>query len=241
MPMLSREVLIEAAKRAARESAVPLGRTEFTRRTGISRWHIARVFPEGRWTELRTLAGIARCAMDHPRPANDELLAEFHRVVLEHGRIPTWAVFGNKRQIGSEALLRKRFQGVAGLWQAYRDWLQAKEPDSPVLRLLAAEAPRTGGRRLGSPKPDAAVSHWAGNAGFVFGPPLDFRGLRHAPINEQGVVYIFGMVSYELGFIVEGLQSAFPDCEAMRRTGWIPCSASITGTFRFTATGKTKA
>ncbi len=55
--------------------------------------------------------------------------------------------------------------------------------------------------------------------GPVFGAPLNFRGLRHAPINEQGVVYIFGMVSYELGFIVEALQSAFPDCEAKRHIG----------------------
>jgi hypothetical protein len=152
--------------------------------------------------------------MVHPRPSNDELLAEFHRVVLEHGRIPTWAVFGNKRKLGSEALLRKRFRSVAGLWQAYRAWLHVNQPESPALGLLAAAAPRTGG----SPKPHAPVRNWAGNDGPVFGPPLDFRGLRHAPINEQGVVYIFGMVSYELGFIVEGLQSSFPDCEAMRRT-----------------------
>jgi hypothetical protein len=55
--------------------------------------------------------------------------------------------------------------------------------------------------------------------GPVFGAPLNFRGLRHAPINELGVVYIFGMVSYELGFIVEALQSSFPDCEAKRSIG----------------------
>jgi hypothetical protein len=40
--------------------------------------------------------------------------------------------------------------------------------------------------------------------------------LRHASINEQGVVYLFGMVSSELGLIVEAVQSAFPDCEAKR-------------------------
>jgi hypothetical protein len=33
-----------------------------------------------------------------------------------------------------------------------------------------------------------------------YGEPFDFRGLRHSPINEQGVVYLFGMVSRELGF-----------------------------------------
>ncbi len=36
---------------------------------------------------------------------------------------------------------------------------------------------------------------------------------RHAPINEQGVVYVFGMVSRELGFYIEAVQQGFPDCE----------------------------
>lgn len=46
-----------------------------------------------------------------------------------------------------------------------------------------------------------------------YGEPIDFRGLRHAPINEQGVVYLFGMVSRELGFYIEAVQQGFPDCE----------------------------
>lgn len=49
-----------------------------------------------------------------------------------------------------------------------------------------------------------------------FGEPMDFRGLRHAPINENGVIFLFGMVSYELGFIVEAIHNAYPDCEAKR-------------------------
>jgi hypothetical protein len=46
-----------------------------------------------------------------------------------------------------------------------------------------------------------------------YGEPIDFRGLRHAPINEQGVVFLFGMVSRELGFNIEAIQQGFPDCE----------------------------
>lgn len=50
------------------------------------------------------------------------------------------------------------------------------------------------------------------------GEPLDFRGLRHAPVNEQGVVYLFGMVSRELGFLVESVRQRYPDCEALEQT-----------------------
>ena len=46
---------------------------------------------------------------------------------------------------------------------------------------------------------------------------MDFRGLRHAPINEQGVIYLFALVSRDLGFTVEAIGTRFPDCEAMRR------------------------
>lgn len=45
------------------------------------------------------------------------------------------------------------------------------------------------------------------------GEPIDFRGLRHAPINEQGVVFLFATVSRELGFNIESVQQGFPDCE----------------------------
>ena len=50
-----------------------------------------------------------------------------------------------------------------------------------------------------------------------YGPVLDFRGLRHAPINEQGVVFLFGMLAADLGFVVESVQGGFPDCDAKLR------------------------
>jgi hypothetical protein len=52
-----------------------------------------------------------------------------------------------------------------------------------------------------------------------YGRTIDFRGLRHEPVNEQGVVLLFGMVAKDLGYIVEAVQSGFPDCEAKRQIG----------------------
>lgn len=51
----------------------------------------------------------------------------------------------------------------------------------------------------------------------LLGEPLNFRGLQHAPINEQGVVFLFGMVWRELGYLVEAVQTGFPDCEGKRK------------------------
>jgi predicted RNA-binding protein len=50
-----------------------------------------------------------------------------------------------------------------------------------------------------------------------YGAPLEFKGLRHAPLNEQGVVYVFALVARDLGFTVEAIGTAFPDCEAKRQ------------------------
>ncbi len=52
-----------------------------------------------------------------------------------------------------------------------------------------------------------------------FGELIDFRGLRHAPINQNGVIFLFGMVSNELGFMVEAIHAVFPECEAKRHVG----------------------
>ena len=49
-----------------------------------------------------------------------------------------------------------------------------------------------------------------------YGEALDFPGLRRAPINELGVVFLFGLLSKQLGFDVEAVHSAFPDCSAKR-------------------------
>ena len=49
---------------------------------------------------------------------------------------------------------------------------------------------------------------------WIFGP------LRHAPMNEGGVIFLFGKLAEPLGFMIDdGIQPAFPDCEAKRQVG----------------------
>ena len=42
-----------------------------------------------------------------------------------------------------------------------------------------------------------------------------FRGLLHEPANEQTLVFLFGVVALDLGFLVQSLQQGFPDCLAL--------------------------
>lgn len=51
----------------------------------------------------------------------------------------------------------------------------------------------------------------------MVGAPLNFRAMLHEPVNEQGVVILFGMVAHDLGFFVDAIGTDFPDCRAKRR------------------------
>jgi hypothetical protein len=59
----------------------------------------------------------------------------------------------------------------------------------------------------------------------IYGQPLPWPELAHAPVNELGVVFVFGMMARQLGFIVHRLQAGFPDCIAMREVAPGVCSA----------------
>jgi hypothetical protein len=50
----------------------------------------------------------------------------------------------------------------------------------------------------------------------VYGAAFTPMPLAYAPVNEMGVVLLFGALARKLGFLVTWIGGAFPDCEAMR-------------------------
>ena len=48
------------------------------------------------------------------------------------------------------------------------------------------------------------------------GESIDFRGLKFAPVDALGVAYVFGMISRELGFVLETFRAEPPDVEGKR-------------------------
>lgn len=211
----TRESIIEAAKAAAIQTGGVLSRVDFERLSGVSDYHLYRMFPDGGWTEVLRLAGLERHPLHTEPISDDELLAELHRVSSQLGTIPTWPKLGAMADV-SESTIKRRFGGRQGTLKAYREWLERNAPDSPLLAALSESTFRE--NRLPSTTIEAAAkpSAWTKLDGIEYGAPINFRGLRHAPINEQGVVYLFGIVSHELGLIVEAVQAGFPDCEAKR-------------------------
>lgn len=56
----------------------------------------------------------------------------------------------------------------------------------------------------------------------IVGQIINFRGLIYSPINEQGVVFLFGRILEDLNLYIEEIRIKYPDCVARRytRKGW---------------------
>ena len=106
--------------------------------------------------------------------------------------------------------------------EAFRKFFAGSDEWNDVLEILERDSARLKTKKTSlEPKTNRQSSgrRWHEKLGSrpIYGDPIDFRGLRHEPVNEQGVVFLFGMVARELGYLVEAIQNGFPDCEAKRK------------------------
>ncbi len=53
----------------------------------------------------------------------------------------------------------------------------------------------------------------------IVGDLINFRGLVYSPINENGVIFLFGKVIEDLNMYIEEIKPGFPDCIGRRFTG----------------------
>jgi hypothetical protein len=59
---------------------------------------------------------------------------------------------------------------------------------------------------------------------------LGVRGIVYEPINEPGVILLFAALCHDLGFMIEGIRSSFPDALLRRRNAkgkWNSCRAEF--------------
>lgn len=124
----------------------------------------------------------------------------------------------------SPRTLETRFGGWAALPQVFRNFAEGKPEwaDVLALALVSARKKKEGRESKGdgcAVVPPERAQHRLLSERVTYGNPLDFPTLRHEPVNELGVVLLFGMVAKDLGYVVEAVQAGFPDCEAKRLIG----------------------
>ena len=206
----SRDDLIASLREvASRLDRVSVSRSLWVRETGINEHHVLKHFDS--WNELVRAAGLQ--ADDRSRIADEDLLEAMRAAFLEAGGVVTRTRY-RKFSRYSDDVYAKRWGRWQNVLAHFRAWIERVDPEFPFLADLPAETSEAG---PGSPDSGAGHSQvWDSMRRTQYGPFLNFRGLQHAPINEQGVVFLFGMVAFDLGYVVEGVGTGFPDCEAKR-------------------------
>ena len=172
------------------------------------------------------------------RPEDSELLKDWAQTVRKKQAIPTQYAYrrGGKYETRT---LEERFAGWSSVPQAFRNYAKGKRQWRDVLALLpdpipketrVQVAPCRGALQLALRNegrvPTSVVRTSSGVRHYktlkdraTCGNPIEYCGLRHEPVNEQGVVLLFGMLAKDLGYVIEAVQTGFPDCEAKRQSG----------------------
>ena len=194
-----------------------LSRSEFLKNSDITIRDILRYFPK--WSDACHEAGIKHDS-SHDRVSDKDILADWGLVARNLGTIPSVTEYGIRGRYGLNAF--KRFGAWADVPGAFTQSLADSGAWDDIFEIVERHSQRPKPRQtVLEPKTNrqGKSQRWHEKLAsrLIYGDPIDFRGLRHEPVNEQGVVFLFGMVARELGYLVEAVQSGFPDCEAKRK------------------------
>ncbi len=237
--MPNKEHLLTSIAAMARRLGRAPSLLEFVTGARIPKNSIFRLFP--RWNDAVRAAGLQPHRL-YLRPEDRELLTDWGETVRKLRAVPSRRAYdlnGKHYPI----TLEKRFGGWPALPQAFRDFAKGKREWDDVLALVPDPGePSVGARpacvcrdnppalsqRIGArhtnassllSSPPKTFQHPSLKDRPTYGEPMDFPTLRHEPVNEQGVVLLFGMIAKDLGYVVESVQAGFPDCEAKRQIG----------------------
>jgi hypothetical protein len=201
-----KEEIIEKIK----STALKLGKNsltlhEFCKETGISERPIYRFFKN--WNMALEECNLEKDKNYNLKIENTEMINEYIEIYNKLGKHPSYSELIQmvKYSIGT---YENRFGGIKKFRKAAINYGIKNNIILPEIE-FENEGVIEKNYNLLSDRP-------------VLGEEINFRGLLHGPTNELGVVYLFGMISSELGFKVELIQSTFPDCTAKIKVkgGW---------------------
>ena len=192
-------------------------RSEFVTLTGITDYHVLQCFPS--WNDAVRAAGLHPYTLN-VRLEDSALLEDWGETVRRRRAIPPRHAYRREGKYDTRTIER-RLGPWSTLPEVFRNFAEGKPEWANVVALLPVPLPKD---ERGRPSEDSSssilpnkVKHVPLKDRATYGNPTHFRGLRQEPVNEQGVVLLFGMLARELGYVIEAVQTGFPDCEAMRQ------------------------
>ncbi|NGZ96507.1 MAG: hypothetical protein CV089_10360 [Nitrospira sp. WS110] len=211
-----KDALLNAIRKAAASNSnTRLTRQNFLKASGLKLADLFRHFPK--WFDALVAAGISVDPYNQRIPP-DDLLDDWGQITCSKGRIPT----RNESKLEgsfSPTVFDRNFWSWSKIPESFRAFALSKPEWADAVELLPSN------REPSSPTPSQTVPTSGTRTSVIprsprladrptYGDPINFRGWRHEPVNEDGIVFLFGMVARELGFLVEAVQAGFPDCEA---------------------------
>lgn len=211
---VTRDEIIAVIQKLSKKRGRTIQFTELVRTTKVSRLAIRTHF--GNYTEALRACGLEGQGYGY-RLRVEDLFLDWAKVVRKLRKVPTVAdfelhgkysyrpfgrVFAGWKDIPSGMIA---YANKAGLEKKWKDVLDI------AAKHLKTKNPR---RNPGEPRPRTKPRILPNRP--IYGPPIAPGPLTHAPTNEAGVLFLFGSMCRKLGYAVTRLQSAFPDCNAMR-------------------------
>lgn len=206
-PLPDRDALIERLQALARTlNRRHITQEQFHRETGISRDRVRQLF--GTHGAMLRSAGLSTYQRRHL--GKEELLRALRNACVAAGGIVSRAQASHYGAYSQSTYLR-HWRSWRHVLMALREWVTEQDPGFTWLSALPAP---------GGAMPPVLIRGRSGSV--LYGAPLNFRGMLHEPVNEQGVVLLFGTLAQELDFAIERVGVGFPDCEAKQRisAGW---------------------
>ncbi|HET9284912.1 MAG TPA: hypothetical protein VFR24_23420 [Candidatus Angelobacter sp.] len=224
---MSRKVQREEIMTIIKDLATKLGHVpsvkELTQQTRVTRRQIRNNFG----TYMRALkdCDLSRNGGGH-KVGMDPLFRDWARVVRELQKIPSITDYEQLSQY-SMTPLKTRFRRWDQIPEGLHEYAHERgwaEEFKDVLEIIEAHEKARGVRAgLSSAGASPATLPRVRADRPVCGPLLKPYPMIHGPVNEAGVLFLFGAMATDLGFAMVNVQTKFPDCEAMRVVGEDRC------------------
>lgn len=206
--------VIEEIKRIAKENKLhTVSLSIFKNNSDVSITRMWKTFNS--WREAVELAGLEPDTTKLPK-TKDELGENLFLICKNINGIPNIMQFQRNSKIALNSYKRNYGNHWSDILIGFKKWLKEKYPNSKFINLISNKT-----KIIPSKKQSSDHKHFTfigpSKKGLVnFGEEINFRGLGHAPVNEQGVVFLFSKISEDLGFKIEAIQTDYPDCVGKR-------------------------
>ncbi|HEY1937783.1 MAG TPA: hypothetical protein VGJ33_07605 [Candidatus Angelobacter sp.] len=213
--LITREEVIAVIMECTEKLGRAPSRAELMKTGAVKERQIVRHF--GTFTRA-----LEACNLESNGPGNklpiEKLFRDWAGMVRTLKKIPSRAEY-QQFSNHSPAPLKTRFHHWSKIPQHMRCYAEdhgraAEWKD--VMEIIAAYEVEQKGQEC-TPAPEGVESKPRVLADRpLYGVPVRPYPLIFGPTNESGVIYLFGTLSAELGYVVTRIQPEFPDCEAFR-------------------------